>query len=87
MMMRGFLLGIIVACSFAAGAYFLRFWRKTADPLFLGFGAAFLIEGANRIVFLFFEAPEAGNPVVYSVRLLSYLIILFAIANKNRRGG
>lgn len=86
-MIRGFLLGIIVTCSFVAGAYFLRFWRKTADPLFLGFGAAFLIEGANRIVFLFFESPEAGNPVVYAVRFLSYLIILLAIAHKNRRSG
>jgi uncharacterized membrane protein HdeD (DUF308 family) len=84
-MIRGFLLGIIVACSLVAGAYFLRFWRKTSDPLFLGFGAAFLIEGANRVVFLFFESPEVGNPVVYVVRLLSYLIILFAIAHKNRR--
>lgn len=87
MMIHGFLLGIIVACSLAAGGYFLRFWRKTGDALFLGFGAAFLIEGANRIVFLFFETPEAGNPVVYSVRLVSFLIILFAIANKNRRAG
>jgi hypothetical protein len=84
-MMQGFLLGVIVTCSFVAGAYFMRFWRKTKDPLFLGFGAAFLIEGCNRIVFLFFDTPEAGNPVVYSVRLLCYLIILFAIANKNRR--
>jgi uncharacterized membrane protein HdeD (DUF308 family) len=84
-MTHGFLLGIIVACSLFAGAYFLRFWRKTGDPLFLGFGAAFLIEGVNRIVFLLVESPEAGNPVVYVVRLLSYLLILFAIAYKNRR--
>jgi uncharacterized membrane protein HdeD (DUF308 family) len=84
-MIQGFLLGVIVACSLVAGAYFLRFWRKTRDPLFLGFGAAFLIEGCNRVVFLFVEAPEAGDPVVYSVRLLSYLIILIAIAYKNRR--
>lgn len=84
-MIRGFLLGVIVTCSFVAGAYFLRFWRKSGDTLFLGFGAAFLIEGANRVVFLFFDSPESGNPVVYTVRLLSYLVILLAIANKNRR--
>jgi hypothetical protein len=84
-MIQGFLLGVIVACSLVAGAYFLRFWRKTRDPLFLGFGAAFLIEGCNRVVFLFVENPEAGDPVVYSVRLLCYLIILIAIAYKNRR--
>jgi uncharacterized membrane protein HdeD (DUF308 family) len=84
-MIQGFLLGVIVACSLVAGAYFLRFWRKTRDPLFLGFGAAFLIEGCNRVVFLFVENPEAGDPVVYSVRVLCYLIILIAIAYKNRR--
>jgi hypothetical protein len=84
-MIHGFLLGIIVTASLVAGAYFLRFWRRTGDPLFLGFGAAFLIEGGNRVSFLFVESPEEGDPVVYAVRLSSYLLILVAIAYKNRR--
>jgi hypothetical protein len=85
-MIDGFLLGIIVAGCTVAAAYFFRFWRKTRDPLFLAFAAAFLIEGCNRTAFLFVADPEGGDPVIYTVRLLSYLLILAGIAYKNRGG-
>jgi hypothetical protein len=84
-MIEGFLLGVIVTASLVAAAFFLKFWRQTRDPLFLGFGAAFLIEGLNRICFLFVAVPEFGNNVLYGIRLLSYLLILAAIGYKNRR--
>jgi hypothetical protein len=84
-MIEGFLLGVIVTAMLTAGAYFLKFWRQTGDLLFLGFGAAFIIEGLNRMSFLFVGASTGENPVIYSVRLLSYLLILASIAHKNRR--
>ncbi len=83
-MIEGFLLGVIVTCSFVAAAFFTRFWYATRDPLFLGFAAAFGLEGLNRMAFLFLDRPDAGDESIYSVRLLSYLLILAAIANKNR---
>ena len=57
-MIEGFLLGIITTCSLVAGAFFFKFWRRTRDPLFFAFGTAFLIEGLNRISFLFLERPS-----------------------------
>lgn len=83
-MIEGFLLGVIVTSSLAAGAFFLRFWRKTRDLLFLGFAAAFVIEGVNRLAFLYLDEPNEGAPIVYMVRLFSYLLILAAIVHKNR---
>jgi hypothetical protein len=83
-MINGFLLGVIVTASLTAAAFFFRFWRQTRDLLFLGFAAAFLIEGLNRVSFLFLAAPNEGDPLVYTVRLFSYLLILAAIVNKNR---
>jgi uncharacterized membrane protein HdeD (DUF308 family) len=83
-MFEGFLLGVIVIASLAASAFFLKFWRQTRDMLFLCFAAAFAIEGVNRIAFLFVAHPDEGNPVLYTVRLFSYLLILAAIVNKNR---
>jgi hypothetical protein len=83
-MINGFLLGIIVTCSFTAAAFFARFWRATRDPLFLGFAAAFFLEGLNRTAFLFLDNPNAGDEVIYVVRLLSYLLIVAVIVNKNR---
>ena len=83
-MINGFLLGVIVTASLTAAAFFFKFWRQTRDLLFLGFAAAFLIEGLNRVSFLFLAAPNEGDPLVYTVRLFSYLLILAAIVNKNR---
>jgi hypothetical protein len=83
-MFEGFLLGVIVTASLAASAFFLKFWRQTHDKLFLGFSAAFAIEGMNRLAFLFLDQPNEGNPLIYTVRLFSYLLILAAFVNKNR---
>lgn len=83
-MQEGFLLGVIVISSLVAGAFFLKFWRKTRDLLFLGFAAAFMIEGVNRMAFLFLAEPNEGTPIIYIVRLFSYLLILAAIVHKNR---
>jgi hypothetical protein len=86
-MIDGFLLGIIVTCSFVATAFFARFWHTTRDVLFLGFAAAFFLEGLNRTAFLFLDKPHAGDEAIYLIRLVSYLLILAAIANKNRSKG
>ena len=83
-MIEGFLLGVIVTTTLVAAAFFLKFWRQTRDPLFLGFAAAFAIEGFNRMAFLFIDTPQGDNPLIYAVRLTSYLLILGAIAYKNR---
>ena len=83
-MIEGFLLGVIVTAAATAGAFFMRFWLKTRDPLFLAFSASFLIEAANRIRFLWLDNPNEGAAGIYLVRLVSYLLILVAIVNKNR---
>jgi hypothetical protein len=83
-MIEGFLLGIIVTASLTASVFFLKFWRRTRDTLFLAFGAAFMIEGLNRIGFLFIENPNEGSPAIYIVRLIAFLLILLAIVAKNR---
>lgn len=83
-MIEGFLLGIIVICSLTAGLYFLKFWRRTGDQLFLAFAAAFIIEGLNRIGFLFVDPPNEGSPIIYTVRFLAFMLIIAAIIRKNR---
>jgi hypothetical protein len=84
-MNEGFLLWVVVTSSIVAAAFFYRFWRRTQDRLFLAFAAAFLIEGLNRLSFLFIQSPNEGSPAIYLVRLLAFLIIVMAIVAKNRR--
>ena len=83
-MIDGFLLGVVVTCSLVAAGFFARFWIATRDLLFLAFAVAFALEGLNRIAFLFLAKPSIGDELIYVIRLLSYLLILAAIANKNR---
>lgn len=80
---EAFLIGVIATSSLTAGVFFLKFWRKTRDSLFLAFGLAFVIEGLNRCAFLFLTEPNEGNPYIYLVRLLAFLLILGAILRKN----
>jgi Family of unknown function (DUF5985) len=82
-MITGFLLGVIATSSLTAGMFFLKFWRRTHDGLFLAFGAAFLIDAFNRITLLFSEHPNEANPVYYLVRLFAFLLILIGILRKN----
>jgi hypothetical protein len=83
MMLRGFLLGVIAALSLVASLYFLKFWEKTGDKLFLAFWAAFFIEACNRTSYLFFNFANDGMPINYIVRLMAFLLILGAIIRKN----
>jgi uncharacterized membrane protein HdeD (DUF308 family) len=80
---EAFLLGVIAASSITAAVFFLKFWKRTHDSLFLAFGVAFLIEGVNRIAVLGVERPNEGSPWTYVVRLIAFLIILAGILHKN----
>lgn len=84
-MIAAFLLGVIVTASLVAGAFFFKFWRQTRDTLFLAFAAAFIIEGLNRIGFLFVARPNEASPAFYVVRSIAFLLILTAIVRKNRQ--
>ena len=85
-MIEGFLLGVTATSSFAAGLFFLKFWRTTRDAFFLAFAASFIIESLNRSTVLFTDRPNEGSPWIYVVRLLSLLLILAAILRKNYGG-
>jgi uncharacterized membrane protein HdeD (DUF308 family) len=83
MIVNAFLLGVIAFSSLVAGIFFLKFWRRTQDSLFLSFGIAFLIEALNRIVTLQDARMNEGHPWHYLVRLIAFVIILAAILRKN----
>jgi hypothetical protein len=84
-MIEGFLLGVVVMGSLVAALFFLKFWRRTRDPLFLAFAAAFFVEGVNRVGFLFLAVPNEGSSSIYLVRLLAFLLILGGILYKSAK--
>jgi hypothetical protein len=80
--LNAFLNGMIVLGHGSAGLFFLRFWRKTHDRLFLMFAIAFWLLGIIRIAMAMLG--QAGEDhFLYWFRLAAYLLILVAIADKN----
>ena len=83
--MEAFLRGAIVMACAVAGMFFLRFWRQTHDRLFLIFALAFWLLGLARLaVYKIPEGNETHTVLVYSIRLVAFVLILAAIADKNR---
>jgi len=82
--MNSMLSGGIATLSIIAGVFFLRFWRSSRDRFFLYFAASFLIEGVNRFVLYLTVGLQEDAPAYYTVRLIAYGLIVFAIVVKNR---
>lgn len=83
--MQEFLTGATAMACWIAMLFFLRFWRETGDYLFGMFSAAFLLLGLTRLGLALSHEPSEGQTYLYWIRLSAYLLILVAIANKNRR--
>ena len=80
--MNQLLAGAIAMGSFVIALFFFSFWRSARDRFFLYFALSFLIQGLHR---LYASGANAGEdtPLHYLVRLLAYLLILWAIVEKN----
>ena len=81
--MNQFLLGVLVMASGSAGLFFLRFWRRTRDPLFIIFAFAFWLMGVNWLALAIVERDEVRT-ALYLIRLIAFLLIMIAILQKNR---
>ena len=84
-MLNQFLFGAICLGFACASLFFLRFWRKSQDSLFLLFALAFALLSLERIVMAFLTPRDEFKPYVFLIRLCAYVMILIAIVNKNRK--
>lgn len=82
-MLVPFLSGAIVMGFLLAGLFFLRFWRKTRDRLFLAFMAAFWLLGLSQALLAFSVVPVEERSWLYLLRLGAFVLILLAIWGKN----
>jgi hypothetical protein len=82
-----FLAGALVLAYWAVGYFFLRFWKKTRDRLFRAFAWAFWVLAIERIILLFMSPDHEFRPYVFLVRLTAFLLIIWAVIEKNRSAG
>lgn len=66
-----------------AGLFFLRFWRRTDEPLFLSFAIAFGLMALNQLALTFLPIPKDESHFVYLIRILAFALIAYAIVRKN----
>jgi Family of unknown function (DUF5985) len=71
----------LAGCTIAL--FFWRFWRKTGDRLFIFFAIAFLLLGIEHLCIGFFG--HQVQALVYLIRLAAFLLIVYAIIDKNRK--
>jgi peptidoglycan/LPS O-acetylase OafA/YrhL len=78
-----FLSGAVTMGFVIASAFFLRFWRRTADRLFLAFAVAFALLALNQALAQWLGAADERIGYTYLLRVLGFAIILAAIVDKN----
>jgi hypothetical protein len=79
-----FLQGVSAAAAWAAGLFFLRFWRDSGDRLFVYFGIAFWVLAMSWSLLGLFSPTEETRPYIYGLRLLAFALIIAATIDKNR---
>jgi hypothetical protein len=78
-----FLTGAITMGFLVSAGFFMRFWRKTADRLFLAFALAFLLLALNQALAQWLGAADERLGYTYLLRILGFVLILAAIIDKN----
>ena len=85
--MRELISGAIVMGYLVAALHFFKFWKRTDDRLFLLFGSAFCLLAAQRAALSLLYARPETHIYLYVARLLAFLVIIYAIIDKNRAAG
>lgn len=77
------IMGMLTMGFLVPGLFFLKFWRRTHDLLFLAFALAFLIFAAERAITAIWVDLSTPTQELYLLRLAGFLLILVAIIGKN----
>lgn len=84
MVLKTLLNGALVMACLACALFFVRFWRESKDRLFALFALSFTVMSLNWFALSLLPVDDERRNYVYVIRLVSFLLILFAIWDKNR---
>ena len=79
-----FIAGMLTSAYAVAGVFFLRFWVTSKDRLFAIFATSFFVLGLQRVALVAASRNEMDTTWIYVIRLVAFLLIIFAIIDKNR---
>jgi hypothetical protein len=81
-----FLAGALTLAYVVASVYFVHFWQRTSDRLFLAFAAAFGLLALNQLAVFSLGVGDERYNYAYVLRVLGFVLILLAIIDKNLSG-
>ena len=81
--MNDFLQGATMLASLGVALFFLKYWRRTHDRLFLVFALAFTVFAGNRVLLSVLDEESEARTWVYLVRALTFVLIALAVLDKN----
>lgn len=82
-----FMGGVIGTGYLVIGCFFLRFWQRARDALFLAFAGAFFLLALNQVLPVLAGIPREEQGGVYLLRAAGFGLIIVAILVKNLGGG
>lgn len=83
--MMDFLSGLITMGYLASALFFLKFWMRTGDRLFLAFFVAFALFAIEQGVLVWARAAREEQTWFYLLRLIGFGLIIAAVVVKNRQ--
>jgi len=82
-----FLHGALTMACLVSGVFFFKFWKASEDRFFLLFALAFWFFALNWFGLAVGHPSDENRHFFYLARLPTFLLIAWAIIDKNRRGG
>lgn len=76
-----FVSGMIALGSAVAATFFLKFWRRSKDRLFLMFSLSFWLLALERAMNAILHEDHVA---VFTLRFVAFMLIIVAIVDKNR---
>jgi len=84
MTLYDFLSGAVAFGFVVCALFFLRFWGRSRDFLFLAFALAFALLGTGQALLAIGNVPTEERSYVFLIRLAAFTLIIIAIVRKNR---
>lgn len=84
--MKLFLYGAFAMGALLVSLYFLRFWTRTREKLFLIFSSAFFLLAVERVLLALWNPPRETQGYYFLSRLMAFLLIIYGVLDKNRSG-
>jgi len=78
-----FFSGMITMGMLVCAAFFLRFWRRSKDTLFIAFALAFALLALSQALTTLLQLPLEERSWTYLLRLAAFSLLIAAILGKN----